>query len=513
MCCGPALAFLLCQLRRRCRQWLSQPCRSAVATALGSVLLLSPGAARAIDVLQIRLPLLQEDFSVRIAELVNPDALWAGSSDLAELNRATNGAYALRLQELLNQPLPMQDHLDAPMVRQVEVILKRLIDVDAKEAKVLDSEPVQAGIRKLKAEGRQATLLSLLQAIPGNKVSIRLDRAALFLRQINQNNAQITELLKTLTRLPAARSEALGRGPFAITTQVVKLPLSRGKESLEVTLVRPVGPPSLPAVVISHGLWDSPASFLGWAQHLASHGAPVLLPRHPGSDINQQAQVLAGNEPPPDPREFLRRPRDVKEVLDALENGQIPGAEGVPARGLTFIGHSWGGTTALQLAGARSLQATLWQACKNTNNTERNLSWVLQCTFLPAATTDSLADSRIARVVAVSPPQALVFAAGLVDLQKPVLLISGSSDIVVPAQPEALDPFRLYPLDRSQLVLVEGGTHFNLPAPASSDGGPLRALLLHWVQGTSLKVDTAVTDPAGRALLFVPHMGPVPANR
>jgi predicted dienelactone hydrolase len=477
------------------------------------VLLLNPGAARAIDVLQIRLPFLQEDFSVRIAELADPDGLWAGSSDLAELNRATNGAYALRLQELLHQPLPMQDHLDAPMARQVELILKRLIDVDGKEAKVLDFEPVQAGLRKLMAEGRQATLLSLLQAIPGHKVSIRLDRAAPIVRQINQNNARITELLKTLPRLPAAPSEALRRGPFAITTRVVNLPTAGGKESLEVTLVRPMGPPSLPAVVISHGLWDSPTSFLGWAQHLASHGAPVLLPRHPGSDISQQAQMLAGNEPPPDPREFLRRPRDVKAVLDALDNGQIPGAEAIPARGLTFIGHSWGGTTALQLAGARSLRATLWQACKNINNPERNLSWVLQCTFLPAATDASLADPRIVRVVAVSPPQALVFAAGLVDLQKPVLLISGSSDMVVPAQPEALDPFHLYPMDRSQLVLVEGGTHFNLPAPASSDGGPLRALLLRWVQGTGLKADSAVADPAGRALLLVPHKGAVPANR
>ena len=510
----PALAFLLRQLRRRCRQGLSQHLRSpAVATALGTVLLLTPGAARAIDVLQIRLPLLQEDFSVRIAELASPDALWAGNSDLAELNRATNGTYALRLQELLNQPLPMQDHLDAPMARQVELILKRLIDVDGNEAKVLDSEPVQAGLRKLMAEGRQATLLSLLQAIPGHKVSIRLDRAAIFLRQINQNDEKITALLKTLPRLPAAPSEALARGPFAITTRVVKLPPVNGKESLEVTLVRPVGPPSLPAVVISHGLWDSPTSFLGWAQHLASHGAPVLLPRHPGSDISQQAQMLAGNAPPPDPREFLRRPRDVKAVLDALENGQIPGAEGLPARDLTFIGHSWGGTTALQLAGARSLQATLWQACKNSNNPERNLSWVLQCTFLPAATDASLADPRIVRVIAVSPPQALVFAVGLADLQKPVLLISGSSDIVVPVQPEALDPFHLYPKDRSQLVLVEGGTHFNLPAPASSDGGPLRALLLHWSQGKSLKADAAVADPAGRALLLVPRKGPMPANR
>jgi len=512
--CEPALAFLLCQLRRRCRPWLSKPFRfPRPATALGSVLLLASGSARAIDVLQIRLPLLQEDFYVRIEELASPDALWAGRSDLAELNRATNGAYALRLQELLNHPLPMQDHLDTPMVRQVELLLKRLIDVPTNEANLLDSQPLQAGMRKLKAEGRQATLLNLLQAIPGHKVSIRLDRAVAFLKQINQNNAEITELLKTLPALPAAPSEALRRGPFAITTRVVNLPVAAGKESLEVTLVRPVEPPTLPAVVISHGLWDSPSSFLGWAQHLASHGAPVLLPRHPGSDISQQAQMLAGNAPPPDPREFLRRPRDIKAVLDALENGQLPGAEGIPARGVIFIGHSWGGTTALQLAGARSLQATLWQACKNTNHPERNLSWVLQCTFLPAATDASLADSRIVRVVAVSPPQALIFAAGLVDLQKPVLLISGSSDIVVPLHPEALDPFHLYPLDRSQLVLVEGGTHFNLPAPASSDGGPLRALLLYWAQGKSLKTDSAVADPAGRALLLAPRKGLVPGNR
>ena len=514
MFCEPAMAFLLCQLRRRCRPWLPKPFRSrTAASVLGSVFLLASGSARAIDVLQIRLPLLQEDFSVRINELASPEALWAGRSDLAELNRATNGAYALRLQELLNQPLPMKGDLGAPMVRQVELMLKRLIDVPPNETNLLDSTPLQMGMQKLKAEGRPATLLNLLQAIPGHKVSIRLDRAVAFLKQINQNNAQITELLKTLPSLPAAPSEALKRGPYAITTQVVNLPLSRGQESLEVTVVRPVGPPSLPAVVISHGLWDSPTSFLGWAQHLASHGAPVLLPRHPGSDITQQAQMLAGNAPPPDPREFLRRPRDVKVVLDALENGQIPGAEGLPAQGLTFIGHSWGGTTALQLAGARSLQATLWKACKNTNNPERNLSWVLQCTFLPAATIDSLADPRFVRVVAVSPPQALVFAAGLVDLQKPVLLISGSSDLVVPAQPEALDPFHLYPLDRSQMVLVDGGTHFNLPAPATSDGGPLRALLLHWAQGKSLRADSAVADPAGRALHLVPRRGPVPANR
>ena len=118
-------------------------------------------------------------------------------------------------------------------------------------------------------------------------------------------------------------------GPQAIQTSVVKNPVSGTNEILEVTVVRPQGTISLPAVVISHGLWDAPKSFLGWAQHLASHGAPVFLPRHPGGDSNQQAAMLAGQAPPPDPKEFLRRSRDVRAILDALDAGAIPAAKGI----------------------------------------------------------------------------------------------------------------------------------------------------------------------------------------
>jgi predicted dienelactone hydrolase len=257
-------------------------------------------------------------------------------------------------------------------------------------------------------------------------------------------------------------------------------------------------------VVISHGLWDSPASFLGWAQHLASHGAPVFLPRHPGSDISQQADMLAGRAAPPDPKEFLLRPYDVRALLDALDAGSLPGGEGVRARDVTFIGHSWGGTTALQLAGARSLPTALWKDCASTSSPLRNISWVLQCSFLPAATESSLADPRIVRVAAVSPPQSLVFAAGLVDLRVPVLLVSGSRDFVVPTRPEALLPFVAYPRGRNELVLVEGGTHFNLPADASSNGGPLRALLLRWARGQEITPTSGLSDPQSLPMRLIP---------
>ncbi|MFO0040321.1 MAG: hypothetical protein ACK522_15445, partial [Synechococcaceae cyanobacterium] len=49
--------------------------------------------------------------------------------------------------------------------------------------------------------------------------------------------------------------------------------------------------------------------------------------------------------------------------------------------------------------------------------------------------------------------------------------------------PEALLPYGNDPRGANRLVVVAGGNHFNLPAGADSDGGPLRALLLHWVRG------------------------------
>jgi len=460
--------------------------------------------AKAIEVLQLRLPLLDDTLSARVSELASPEALWAGNSDLAELNRATDGNFAASIQDLVNYLLPQQDYQTSPMVQQVEVLLRQLIEVDPGERGIMDPEPVRSALIRLKASGQRATLLSLLREIPGQKVTIRLDRAVPFMRRIERHTRELDRLVLTYPKLRPASAAALARGPFPIQTRVSTIPETYTNEPLEVTVVRPTGTPTLPAVVISHGLWDSPASFLGWAQHLASHGAPVFLPRHPGSDISQQADMLAGKAPPPDPKEFLRRPFSVRGVLDALDAGSLPGGEGVRARNVTFIGHSWGGTTALQLAGARSLPAALWKDCAIANSPLRNISWVLQCSFLTATTETSLADPRIVRVVAVSPPQGLVFAAGLVDLKVPVLLVSGSRDFVVPTRPEALLPFGTYPHGLNELVLAEGGTHFNLPAEASSNGGPLRALLLRWVQGRTITPTSAVSDPKDLPLRLIP---------
>lgn len=459
--------------------------------------------ARAVEELRLRLPMLGDTVTARVSELANAEALWNGISDLADLNRATDGQFARSVAEVVNHPLPIKD-FGSPMVLQVEVILRQLIEVDGTPASSIAGEPLSQALERVRASGQPPTLLSLLRELPGEQVTIRLDRAVPFLRRVKTQHQEVELLARNYPTMPAAPAADLLPGPLAVQTRVSTIASRGDGEPLEVTVVRPTGTPTLAPVIISHGLWDAPASFLGWARHLASHGAPVFLPRHAGSDFGQQADMLAGRVPPPSPKEFLRRPSDVKAVLDALDAGSLQGAEGIGARDVTYIGHSWGGTTTLQLAGARSLPSDLWKDCDRADSPRRNLSWVLQCSFLAAATEASLADPRIVRVTAVSPPQGLVFAAGLVDLRIPVLLVSGSQDFVVPARPEALLPFATYPTGSNELVLVDGGTHFNLPAPADSDGGPLRALLLRWVRGKPINPDSPVADPRGLPLRLIP---------
>ncbi len=240
---------------------------------------------------------------------------------------------------------------------------------------------------------------------------------------------------------------------------------------LEEVVIRPSQQASGRLVVISHGLWDGPESFKGWGRHLASHGYTVLLPRHPGSDRTQQQSMLSGKVPPPGPAELRLRPLDISALIDAAAAGPLGLPPGVNTGSVVVLGQSWGATTALQLAGARPSSQQLKKRCNDLQDPQRNLSWVLQCSFLDAIDQAALADPRVKAVVAVSPPMALLFDAESSPVfQGRVLLVSGSRDWVVPPGPEAIAP-------------MGGGDHFNMGSTYDQGGGPLRGLLLGWVNG------------------------------
>jgi predicted dienelactone hydrolase len=232
-------------------------------------------------------------------------------------------------------------------------------------------------------------------------------------------------------------------------------------------------------------LWDEPGSFEGWGRLLAANGYAVLLPSHPGSDADQQKDLLSGAAAPPSSEELRFRPMDVSALLDGVEAGNLLSGQQISVDDVAVVGHSWGATAALQLSGLQTTSRKLKTRCQDPRDPDRNLSWVLQCSWLSGADQGSLADPRVKAAVVVSPPMRLLFdETSGPSLQAKVLLVSGTNDWVVPSDPEAVVPLKGgNPLANGhRLVLAAGGSHFNLWAPADQKEPPiLGPMILAWI--------------------------------
>ncbi|MBE9172414.1 alpha/beta fold hydrolase [Cyanobium sp. LEGE 06143] len=442
--------------------------------ALASLpLLLGAAPARAIDEVVLQLPLIDFGFTVRLSEFENPERFWAGTSDLAELNRATNGAVDRQMRAIFDTPLPVQTRdvvsqaAGSPLLQQVLLAASALGQVDGLPLDASGEELTEV-LNRASTDG-QITLYTLLRAIPGESVTVDLPGAVASLQRLTRQQSQARALVESVppASVAPARS-APGSRPVRRSVRTMAAP--HRDTPLEVVLVEPSSGANGRVVVISHGLWDSPEAFEGWAFHLASHGYSVALPNHPGSDATQQKAMLSGQTPPPGPEELRLRPLDVSAVIDGMEASRV-----------VVLGHSWGATTALQLAGTQPSSRLLLERCDDLGDPDRNISWVLQCSFLSSADQASLADPRVIAVMAVSAPASLLFDYGAgAGMQARALVVTGSRDWVVPPDPEALDLVPPVLRFGHQLVAADGGDHFNLRAEAGGNGGPLRGLVLAW---------------------------------
>jgi predicted dienelactone hydrolase len=438
--------------------------------------------ARALERVELLLPLLDTSFSINLAEMASDRSPMAGDSDLAQLDQALDGVISRKLREVFLQPLPVQNQRMAnqvahsAMLNQALLAASALGQVQGFPAQTDPGTELALVVQRASAKG-ELSLLALLQAIPGESVTVDLDRALALLRRLKTQQQLAAQLITSSTPV-AVNPKQAATGPLQLRRSTRSIVVPHRSEALELVIYSPDGQSGPQAqqrqlVVISHGLWDGPENFEGWARLLASHGYMVVLPRHPGSDASQQRAMLSGQVPPPSPEELMLRPKDVSAMADAMAaDGQ-----------LVVIGHSWGATTALQLAGASPSANQLRERCGLLDDPARNLSWVLQCSFMSSADRSGLGDQRVIAVVAVSPPLNLLFDHGASrSMHARTLLVSGSRDWVVPPDVEAIEPFGRSAPAGHQLLLVGGGDHFNLRAPAPGTGGPLAPVMLAWVQ-------------------------------
>ncbi|MGO4908436.1 alpha/beta hydrolase family protein [Pseudorhodobacter sp. W20_MBD10_FR17] len=109
-----------------------------------------------------------------------------------------------------------------------------------------------------------------------------------------------------------------------------------------------------PLVVFSHGMFGNANNQAWLAQALVAKGYVVAAVNHPGTS--------SFNKDPDQRRMLWERPKDISRVIDFVLGGAGIGAAVEPEH-IFMAGHSLGGFTAMELAGARFDSATFDAFC------------------------------------------------------------------------------------------------------------------------------------------------------
>ncbi|MGK7932365.1 MAG: alpha/beta hydrolase [Microcystaceae cyanobacterium] len=236
-------------------------------------------------------------------------------------------------------------------------------------------------------------------------------------------------------------------------------------------------------VVVSHGLGSHPDDFKDLGKQLASYGFLVAIPQHIGSDKEKLESMLNNySRQLYDLEDFINRPLDISYVLDELERrNKTEFSNRLNLDKVGVLGHSFGGYTALAVAGATWDFNNIRTYC-DRRVWEFNLSMLLQCQTLnlPQQRYD-FRDPRVAAIGIMNPVNSVVFGSkGLAKVDIPIIIGAGTND---PATPPIIEQIRTFAWVSSQdkyLFVMEGQAHFLTPPDANSQVNQLVSLLVNF---------------------------------
>jgi len=429
-------------------------------------------------------------------------ARYANESQLAEIRSA------LQAKAEISQ-VTIAQFLYTP---QGEVLLRRLGRLIQTKARQPGFYAIRAALILAASDPEGLTIVNVLRKFPTYGIRIDLARGlgianelTSLINRSNQTIAGVAQLSEGQAALqptipPAVRLQPQLPGPYTWKKSSVTLTSPNRDRTFNMDIYLPQrSRQPAPVVVISHGLGSDRISFQYLARHLASYGFAVAVPEHPGSNAQQIQNLVTGrtNELA-EPAEFINRPLDIKDLLDYLTKLSTtdPAYQGqLDLQRVGVIGQSFGGYTALALAGAGINFAQLEKDCQLENETW-NLSLLLQCRARGLERNQyNFSDPRIKAAIAINPiVSSILGETNLSQIKIPVMLIAGSADTVAPALLEQIQPFTWLTSPNKYLVLMNNGTHFStieespqsLFLPPAEAIGPEPALARRYVSGLSL---------------------------
>jgi predicted dienelactone hydrolase len=321
------------------------------------------------------------------------------------------------------------------------------------------------------------SVLSFIAAYPSKQLGINLPQAITVARSMNSAFIRTQRFMFGLSPQvnPKDIKVASSLDPTqagSAQVQTIKLNFNDQKRQRQIPLdvySSTAATANKPLIVFSHGFGSVRTDLRYLAEHLASHGYVVAALEHPGSNETSSKVVSKGKKLLVEPQEFLDRPRDISFILDELEtlnqtaNNPLQGK--LATNNVMVVGYSFGGGTALALAGGELQIENLKQRCQQ-NSAKTNLSQGLQCVAqaLPEKTYQ-LRDARIKQAIALNPTTSLMFGeTGLTKVQIPTLILSSSADKITPALTEQIMGFAKIPSPK-WLVGVVGASHLSVIDP------------------------------------------------
>jgi predicted dienelactone hydrolase len=240
-----------------------------------------------------------------------------------------------------------------------------------------------------------------------------------------------------------------------------------------------------PLVVFSPGFTANAAIYNTLLEHYASHGFIVIAPEHLESSDNDLWKAS------------IDRPIDIKRTLDHAAQSAAPGGDmagRIDMRHVAVVGHSYGGYTALAMAGAQydlaAFNARCAQLPVGDPNTFLCAPLILNESSMaeragiapkPAELWPSFGDPRVTAIIPIAGDSYLFDKAGLSKITVPMMAIGGTADTGTPYDWGAKPSYDYASSAKKALVTFEGAEHSIAISPCENMPWFRQAPFYQWV--------------------------------
>ena len=410
------------------------------------------------------------------------------SVTISEIEKfAIEGELSPRLQPLRVVLKPKLQQILSQSVSVDPKVASKFLDdlLDTEEGKKLIAQ-INTALPKTSKEELKTTLITaaqknkdinaiaFLKAYPDEKITINLASAASLALKLNAYNLQskvISPVLEKDLKLQISdyrvpNFDPTAKGKHKVRKHKIILRDKIRKRRIPVDIYHSHNS-SGPLIVMSHG-YAADRRFLRYlAIHLASYGLTVISLEHPGSNLKflKKRSLTSQSNDLFSPSEFIDRPKDISFVLDRLEKIQreLFYWEGkFNVEQVVVIGHSFGGYTALALAGAELKPKALRQFCQQLSPLGRSPADWLQCAAAKLPYNEiNLRDRRVVKIIAFNPVVDRLFGDSLRKINIPILVLASSNDGIAPIVKHQLRPFKQFRGEK-YLIAAVGATHMSV---------------------------------------------------